>query len=336
MMQKKEHILHYMLKGYVHLSKKDYGFFNNLTYIVKEKKQVTTNQDKLFDKLIAKYQRQLKKLGHLNVEILTALTWDVPVIDSSEEYLVPKLYLEGNMICLRSPFNSKFITAFKVAQNNTFIWDKDAKVYRSPFYTHALRLVYDTALSIFDKLDMDEHITSLITPLIEQHGTKAPILTMNEGKYYIDNMNKNLYEAIKDIELNDDPITLYRLSRHGVSIDKSITNEDPFKMFASQYFTKLDIDELFTKLEYFKRLGITDVYTPAQYVNLSATGFVKELLSWFNQHNFKIHHNKDTVTDGSVLLRRVMGNEKIGTLGADSRKIGKVVHVTNSRPIEVR
>ena len=336
MMQKKEHILHYMLKGYVHLSKKDYGFFNNLTYIVREKKQVTTNQDKLFDKLITKYQRQIRKLGHLNVEILCALKWDVPVIDSSEQYLIPKLYLEGNMICLRSPFNSKFITAFKVAQDNTFIWDKDAKVYRSPFYTHALRLAYDTTLHIFNKIEMDESISSLITPLIEQHGTKAPILTMNEGKYYIDNMNKNLYEAVKDIELNDDPVTLYRLSRHGVAIDNSIMNNDPFKMFAGQYFTRIDIDELFTKLEYFKTLGITEVYTPAQYVNIPNNGFLKQLLSWFNQNNFKIHHKTDTITDGTILLRRVIGNEKLSTMGADSRKIGKLVYVTNSRPIEVR
>ena len=60
MMQKKEHLLHYMMKGHVHLSKKDYGFFNNLSYIIREKNQVTSNQNKLFDKLILKYQRQLR------------------------------------------------------------------------------------------------------------------------------------------------------------------------------------------------------------------------------------------------------------------------------------
>jgi len=71
-MQKREHLLHYMMKGHVHLSKKDYGFFNNLTYIIKDKNQVTSNQNKLFDKLILKYQRQLRKLGH-NIEKLNQL-----------------------------------------------------------------------------------------------------------------------------------------------------------------------------------------------------------------------------------------------------------------------
>ena len=59
----KEMLTHYLLKGYVHLSKKDYGFFNNISYITNGKKSITSNQDKLFNKLILKYQRQLKKLG---------------------------------------------------------------------------------------------------------------------------------------------------------------------------------------------------------------------------------------------------------------------------------
>lgn len=332
MMLKKEHLLHYMMKGHVHLSKKDYGFFNNLTYIIKEKNQVTSNQNKLFDKLILKYQRQLRKCGH-DIDILQKLNWNVDIIDSSEEYLVPKLYLEGNELCLRTPFNTNFVKTFKLTKDNTFVWNKEQRIYRSPFYTHALRLAYDTCHYYFKKLELSDDINILIEPLKQYEGvTKAPILTISQGKYYINNINKNLAEAIKDIELNGDPKTLFQLSRHGVMIDESIVGDDPLKIFASQFVTKLDLDEIPNKIQFIKSIGITDVYIPMKHASI----IDKTMRHLLEKEGINIHGNVDNVVDGTAIMRRVMGNERMTMLGIEPRKIGKVIHVTNSRPVEVR
>lgn len=332
MMQKKEHLLHYMMKGHVHLSKKDYGFFNNLSYIVREKNQVTSNQNKLFDKLILKYQRQLRKCGH-DIESLQKLIWQVEIINSSDEYLVPKLTLDGNDICLRTPFNTNFVRTFKLAKDNTFVWYKDQKIYRSPFYTHALRLAYDTCTQFFSKLNISEDIKTLIGPLEEyENVTKAPILTVSQGKYYISNINKNLMEAIKDIELNDDPSTLYQLSRHGILIDENIIGEDELKLFASQYLTKIDLDELVHKIDYLKKIGISDVYITSK----NASMIDKSVRATLQNEGITIHGNADNMVDGIAVIKRTIGNDRTGILGLDPRKIGKIIHITNSRPVDIK
>jgi hypothetical protein len=333
MMQKKEHLLHYMMKGHVHLSKKDYGFFNNLSYIIKEKNQVTSNQNKLFDKLITKYQRQLRKCGN-DIDILQKLVWDVSVVDSSQEYLVPRLYIEGNELCLRTPFNTNFVRSFKLAKDNTFVWNKDQRLYRSSFYTHALRLAYDSCNMFFGTLDMSDDIMELIAPLKQfENDTKAPILTTSQGKYYINNINTNLAEAIKDIELNDSPQTLYHLSRYGIIVDEVIIKEDPLKLFASQYVAKIDLDLMLTdKIDYIKKLGITDVYIPMKHASI----IDKSIRTILQKEGITIHGNVDNIVDGTVIIKRVLGTDRINMLGVDPRKIGKVIHITNSRPVDIK
>jgi len=334
MMQKREHLLYYMMKGHVHLSKKDYGFFNNLTYIIKDKKQVTSNQNKLFDKLILKYQRQLRKLGH-DIEKLNDLTWDVPIVDSSNEYLTPKLYLQNDEICLRTPFNTNFVRTFRDHRDNTFIWNKEERIYRSKFYTHSLRLAYDSCKHFFKRLDISADIKKLIGDLIEEKDcTNVPILTVREGKYYINNINQNLYHAIKDIELNDDPSTLHRLTRHGISIDKEIIKDDPIKVFASQYITKLDIDE-FLSNDYLGKLNIKNAILPTiqnySHLNLIDKAIKDHLI----RHSINIITAVDA-TDDTVLIKRIASPERNLAFGIDPRKISKLIQIVNSRPVEIR
>lgn len=332
MMQKKEHLLHYMMKGHVHLSKKDYGFFNNLSYIIREKNQVTSNQNKLFDKLILKYQRQLRKCGH-NIDALQQLNWDVQIINSSDEYLTPKLYLEGNDICLRTPFNTNFVRSFKLFRDNTFVWNKDQRVYRSPFYTHALRFAYDSCNMFFGKLDISDSLKELIEPvLITEEYTKAPILTTSQGKYYINNINTNLAECIKDITLSDDPKVLHMLCRYGIDIDDKIVGDDPLKKFASQYVTKLDLDDIISKIEYFTVTGITDVYIPIKHASV----IDKTIRTCLKDAGINIIANADEIPDGVAIVKRTLGAERQLVYGIEPRKIGKIIHITNSRPVELR
>ena len=337
MMQKKEHLLHFMMKGYVHLSKKDYGFFNNLTYMIKEKDQVTSNQNKLFDKLIIKYQRQLRKLGH-KIEELQKLEWDATLVDSSEHYLVPKIYLDKGELCMRTPFNSKFIQSMKVSDDLTFTWNKDEKIYRSKFYTHALRLAYDLCNKHFDKLELSEEIQELLKDVWVYEGVNlAPILSIDEGKYYIKNINENLAEAVKDIELNNDPYTLYQLSRYGVMISDDIIKDDPVLRFASNFSVKIDIDEFISKPEFFKDLNIKQVCAPARYLH---RGVIKEdLLNFLRKNNIEIYSNLEDFEGECIFIAGTSNTSLYNvelSFGKSSKRIAKIVMLNNSRPIEVK
>ena len=336
-LQTKEHLLHYMMKGYVHLSKKDYGFFNNLTYMVKDNNQVTSNQNKLFDKLIIKYQRQLRKAG-FKIEELQKLEWNVKLVDSSEHYLVPKIYLDNDELCMRTPFNSKFIQSLKVADDNTFIWNKDQKIYRSKFYTHALRIAYDLCKKHFDRLEMSAEIQELLKDVWVYEGVNlAPILSVDEGKYYIKNINENLAEAVKEIKLNNDPNTLYQLSRYGVMISEDIINDDPVLRFASNFSVKIDIDEFINKPEFFKELNIKQVCAPARYLH---RGVIKEdLLNFLRKNNIEIYSNLEDF-EGECVFIAGMSNTTLYNVelsfGRASKRIAKIVMLNNSRPIEVK
>lgn len=335
MMLKKEHLLHYMMKGHVHLSKKDYGFFNNLTYIIKEKGKVTSNQNKLFEKLIHKYQRQLRKLN-VDVEKVLALNWDAELIDSLEQYLVPKIYLDNEELCVRTPFNSKFIQALKNATDNTFNWDKEKKIYRSKFYTHSLRLAVDNCNKFFERVEFCDTLKEMVTPLLnDQNETKAPILYVTEGKYYISNDNESLNNAIQHITLNDDPKTLFDLSRYGVSVSNEITKNDPFLLFASQYVARIDMDELLNNPEYLVKLGVKDVCFAAGHV--VNNGADKELIAFLKQNNINLHSKLDTIVEGTVFIKRMMGLANVtNPLGGAYKKISKIVLLSNSRPIKIK
>jgi hypothetical protein len=182
-------------------------------------------------------------------------------------------------------------------------------------------------------LDISEDIKTLIGPLEEyENVTKAPILTVSQGKYYISNINKNLMEAINDIELNDDPSTLYQLSRHGILIDENIIGEDELKLFASQYLTKIDLDELVHKIDYLKKIGISDVYINSK----NASMIDKSVRATLHNEGITIHGNADNMVDGIAVIKRTIGNDRTGILGLDPRKIGKIIHITNSRPVDIK
>lgn len=333
-MLKKEHLLNYMLRGHVHLSKKDYSFFNNLVYLVKDKKYVTTNQDKLFDKLILKYQRQLNKLGY-KLEDLSKLNWSVEVVSSLEEFLVPKIYLgDDDRICLRAPYKSTFLNTFRATKNNTFVWNREEKIYTSHFYTHSLKMVIDLCKIYFDDVTYCDKIKELVEPF-KNHTTVEPTLVEDNGTYTIKNSNKHLSEAIKDIELKKDYKTIFLLSTYGIAIDQKIINNDPIMMFASEYNVDMDLDNMLNNPKYFAELGITDVYFPLRQRANKNSIIDKEIVDFLKANNIKVHIQLDSITDAAVYIKRSSSFFSEYPVLASCKKINKIVQILNSRPISV-
>ena len=60
----------FFLNGRVSLSQYDYKFMANLQGLIQNENRVTTNQAKLFDRLVEKYTKQLTKHGFTVSELV--------------------------------------------------------------------------------------------------------------------------------------------------------------------------------------------------------------------------------------------------------------------------
>ena len=327
--QTREHLLYYMLQGHVHLSRKDYGFFNNLQYIVKNNKKVTSNQNKLYEKLILKYQRQLKKLNH-KLDELVNLSWDVEVVDSAKEYLEAYVYIIDGEVHIRSPFNTQFVQGFRNAYDNTFLWHKDKKEYIATLDTNSLKLAVTMVKKYFDEVRFCDKIENILKELEAYNmGDWNPKLRKVQDHYLISSINHYLNESIKDIELNDDPINLFKLSRHGVLIDESITNDDSLKVFASSYHIDGDLNLFDAITEWLKLLNVDHVFTAREIIyNKQISNEIKQTLL---KHGITCSPVGSTDHREGVLLKTSSTSPN-----CDMRKISKVIHLTNSRPVNVK
>ena len=60
-LKSKEDILYFMISGILRISRSDLRFITNLQSIAKTKNYITSNQSKLLNTIILKYERQLAK-----------------------------------------------------------------------------------------------------------------------------------------------------------------------------------------------------------------------------------------------------------------------------------
>lgn len=333
LLSKREHLLHYMLQGDVHLSKKDYGFFNNLQYIIKTNRRVTTNQNKLFEKLLTKYQRQLKKLGH-KVEDLIGINWEVEVVTSAQEYLTAHIQISEDNIHIRTPFDTKFIQSFKNLNDNSFLWHKDKKIYVSPYNTYALKSAIMLVNKHFDNVTYCDETNRLLNVVKEYESLIwVPTLRKINDMYLITAINHYLYEAIKHITLDSDPKTLLELSTHGVVISDEILKEDALLMFAGSYNTVVDLDCFDQVAEWLKLLGIEHVFTSKEVIyNKQISNSIKVALL-----NCGLTCGPARLIDRDYPNAVLLKNKSItSTTNYNPKQMTKIIHLTNSRPIEVR
>jgi hypothetical protein len=332
MFVKREHLLDYILKGHLHLSKKDYGFFNNLQYIIQSKNKVTSNQNALFDKLIVKYQRQLKKLGH-NIQVLQELNWHVELVPTEKTFLNAHISVEDDILVLRSPFNTHFIQDFRKLDDNTFVWDKNSRTYRSNYSTHALKLLLGAVNRHFKDVAFCPVVSNLLEDIQGYDNCVwEPTLKKINGQYIIVAINKNLYEATKDIELNNDPLTLQKLSTYGIQIDTSVTNNDRFLEFAGSFNNLIDIDDLDLVIDWITALGSNIIFARRNQI-LYNRQVNDEIRKKLKERNIAIHNLEDTDKPGIVFKGIHTAHYPYSS---DYKKVAKIVSLVNSRPIQVK
>lgn len=332
MLKSKEQLTGYMIAGHIHLSRKDYSFFNNICNIIAISKAVTSNQDKLFNKLIAKYQRQLIKLG-FNINELVNLQWSVKVLQTKQEYLDATISLNDNLLEIKSPFNTNFIQYLRKVDDNPFQWHKIEKKYKAPFSTFNLKFAYEAVSKHYESVKFCPQIEKLITYVKQQDYDKHywdPTLVKIKNNFYIVSTNSFLHDAIQQIELNDDPKTLMLLSNHGVVISDEVFGNDPFKIFAGSYFVKADVASFTQISKWLSLLEVDHVFTASHlvYTNKITNDIKVDLLA----DGITCSPVGSTDHKNGILLR----TSNSLPFKVNMKKISKIVHLINSTPVNIK
>lgn len=284
----------------------------------------------MFDKLLVKYQRQLKKLGN-DLSELQALQWKTNLVDSAEEFLRAQIHIVDTEIHLKSPFDTKFVQAFRNTPDNPYVWHKEEKKYVANYSTHSLKIAYELLNKYFTEVVYCNE-TKIRLDYVKQFEQTVwnPVLKKVNGRFYVGAINEHLYHATKDIELNDDPKTLMLLSQYGVMISDEIFDDESFKTFAGTYNVVSDLNTMDILIEYFKLLDVEHVFTARDIIyNKQISDEIKAKLT-----KAGITYSPVNSSDNEGVLLK--STSSYGMPINNHKRIHKIVHLLNSRPVEIR
>lgn len=331
----KEQLLHYFLSSAIKLSTYDQKFLHNLEYLIAKFHRVTTNQKTLFEKLISKYAKQFTKSG-LDKEELKELPWNTLIVESIPEFTGAQVSLVGDKLILKVPFNKHFISDFRSIENNSFEWNRDDKKYISLLSTNALKIAHTLLPKYFKTVSYSIEIMELLNQVLPLEAEIwNPTYVRKNGKYLIAGINSFLYDHIKDYVFSNDPKMLFELSQYGVKIDSSVTEGDPKKIFASEYNTIIDLDNLPTIISWLKELGVDVVYFGR---GLGNSNTRKEITTMVESLNISVNANPKFFTDNKyttpVMLKLTDTSDYL-PYNPNSR-ITKYIKLQISRPVDIK
>lgn len=324
-----EHLVYFMQCGVLRLSRYDLRFLQNLLTWTSQNKSLTTNQVQLFNKLVKKYNRQLLKHGITETKI-SQLGWSTNIVNSDPKYTEAFVSIDQDIISFRSPFSKKFLNEFSMLENNSFKWNKEEKVYRCPYSVHALKLLLTVAHKFYSVINYCDSTKKKVSELDKLKGNYwNPTLVKVNNYYLIAATNQYIDNALQNIPLTPDPECLSLLTWHGVKIDPSIINGDPFLEFCSKYFNEADIKNLDLFADYLNGIGCKDVllYGPG-------SGRIGEGLKKVNI-NVKPMHTDNAALDHDhtvLVVTRILMPASLPIVS--NGKYMKVIQLKNSTPIE--
>jgi len=328
-METKEQLLYFFLQGKISLSQYDYKFLANLQTMIHNDNRVTSNQADLFDRLVTKYNKQMTKQG-IDGKTVIALPWKSMVVQSTPEYTGAVVSIVDDDITIRVPFNKTFITKFREIPSNTFQWNKERKLYTSPFRTTALKIAVTELYKHFSTVQFCENINQILEDL-KQYDAQVwnPTLTSVNGKLMIAAMSSVLADVIGDMELNLEPMTLYKLSQLGIRVDPVLVDHDPFLKFAAEQTTYVEAAEAETLASMITGLGCSKIVFGR---GLAHGMLGKQIRESMTKADITISNGFRTATsdDEQQMCVSVYDNPPSVT------RIDKMIIVKDSRPIEVK
>jgi hypothetical protein len=333
-MKNKEQLLYFFLQGKISLSQYDYKFMANLQTMIQRDHRVTTGQANLFDNLISKYKKQLTKCGLDKVE-LKALDWNSTLVESTTEYTGAYVSLFNDTLNIRVPFNKSFISKFREVKDNTFVWDKESKVYRTNFSTTALKISTQVLHKFFPTVKYCDELSPILTSLAELgSGTTVwnPTLCMVNDKLIIAGCNSIIGELVKDMTLSLEPSILFKLNRMGIDIDPAIISDYPKLQFAANSVYEAEIVDVENIIGWMKNLGCENVVIGRGLrTALNQEQLAKTIEKYGMNPLGPLSYGK--LPDGVSMMLQHTSNVGMRSFAGN---ISKTVVLKDSRPIEVQ
>lgn len=221
--------LHSFLIDKVRLNRYDNKFMANIwTKYISVKKPLSINQNELYEKIVHKYRKQLKKLG-INWREIKEMPWQHGIVDLDQ--LTQKTYfkLQENAsgvteMRLYFTFNKKHIdevralvhddegthfncgiaeTKFGSGGKYNFEWDNQNKVWYGPFSLYLFKELYKFAVS--KGVQIDSAVQDLVSEL-NAHGSKqdwTPSVRIVHGRMYVSHVTEEMLPALESIDPTD-------------------------------------------------------------------------------------------------------------------------------------
>ena len=323
--------------GMMRLSNYDLKFVQNLHNLATQQKPITTNQLALFDKLVVKYARQLAK-HNFGLDFLNTLPWTTPIIESDSAFTDAFISIEDNKIIFKAPFNKKFIQEFRKLSYNPFEWKREVKRYESNYGTLALKSLINLVHQYYSIVNYCPVVSGLLNTLHQYDEVKYwnPTLVNASGNYIIAGITEHLYQAIEHITFNDDMGTISALSEYGISMDSSVTKNEPKLKFASSYIAEVEVSDIEHIIDYLKELQCDCIYYAGNigvFLNRDVRNKISEAVP--NQLNFNdmSYHKKTHQFNYPVVFQF---SSSVSSAKIQTHAIKKIIKIKNSNPIDIK
>jgi len=218
-------------------------------------------------------------------------------------------FIENDSIKINLPFNPKFIKQFRKNTYNTFIWNKQDKVYEAKFNTYAFRSAVKDCTKFFDISYCDT-----LKPIVEllesaKDSIFEPTLVRSNGNYYIACINESLYNQIKDLELTDSLELLYKCSMLSVKVHEDILANSLSKQFAANKTTSISKDMLASISVWLKELRLQNILISnrvSQHNSLIRDVFKEDFIFTSTPPYVYIATNFENATPGIQMANKVI------------------------------
>jgi hypothetical protein len=339
----KEQLIYFLLSN-LNLGTYDSKFLTNIqTNNVISKKPLTTNQAALLYKIVERYAKQLRKL-ELNVLELIDLPWTLEPIPSIPEYTEAHLILEESNLILRSPYQREFVKAIAKSEINAK-WYKDTKQWIAPANTYTLKMMKLLLVNNYNEVNYCDKITQLLNKVELHKDCKYwnPTYVYVNGSYYVMASTQEVIDAIEHIPFTEELSTIAQLTRYGIEIDESV-KEQLYKKyskddvaFALEFKVAAELDDvtIVDKLRYLKTdlILISKVNATTQEHIQYIKNAVAPKISWAMISDVDTSwYDLLKQSKYPVIITSGMWIHSMSIM----RSVGKVIHIVNSKPIDIK
>ena len=219
-----EEVLDLML-NHCSLSRYDQKFFYNLQLNnILSRNPITSNQAKLFTKVVKKYVKQLS-LHKVDANIAAELPWTLKIIESSPDYTHAHISIEDDELILRCPYKQAFVQEFR--DKSVMVWNREKKQYNTDFGLYKLKVVISSVMKHYDQIKFCDKIQNIVNEIstLDENACWEPTLTICNDRLYIFNLNESLDKALHNVELNTELSTLALLCAYGINVSEKLKKE---------------------------------------------------------------------------------------------------------------